>query len=382
MAGSIRRRGERSWELKVELGRDPLGRRLRRFYSHKGTRRQAEVELARLVSESATGVGVDPSRLTVAEFLDRWDRDWASMNVSPKTLERYRQLVRLNLVPHIGQLRIQKLRPSDLNELYARLCRAGGQEGRPLSARTVGHVHRVLHRALGHAVQWGVVGRNAADNVNPPRVEAAEVEILRAGDVKGLLDKLRGRSLYIVAVLGLTTGMRRGEMLATRWRDVDFVAGRLRVERSLEQTKAGGLRFKAPKTRTGRRTISIPPALVGELKAHRKAQQERWLALGLGRIPDDALVLSTWDGQPRTPNALSKDWSETMADLGIKVTLHALRHTHASQLIFSGVDVVMVSRRLGHASPTITLSVYGHMFSNTDDRAAEIMESAFARLTD
>jgi integrase len=117
------------------------------------------------------------------------------------------------------------------------------------------------------------------------------------------------------------------------------------------------------------------------LRAHRKAQQERWLALGLGKVRDDALVFATSAGEPRMPDALSKDWSELMAGFDFKVTLHALRHTHASQLIAAGMDVVTISRRLGHASPTITLAVYGHLFSNTDDRAAEIMEAAFSRMS-
>ena len=214
--------------------------------------------------------------------------------------------------------------------------------------------------------------------MSPPRVEPTEIEILREDDVKELLEKLRGRSLYIVAVLGLATGMRRGEMLALRWQDID--GDKVRIERSLEQTKAGGLRFKSPKTKTSRRTISIPRAVVAELCLHRKAQQERWLALGLGKVRDDALVFATWEGKPRTPNALSKDWSETMPKLGMKITLHALRHTHASQLIAAGMDIVTISRRLGHASPTITLGIYGHLFSNTDDRAAAIMQAAFSRM--
>lgn len=379
MSGSIRRRGERSWELKVELERDPItGKRQRRFHSFKGTKREAQVELTRLLASRVDGSYVDPTKTSIAEFLDRWLRDWASVNVSPKTLERYQQIVRLNVVPHIGAMLLQKLKPVHLTELYSMLLRRGGEEGRPLSPRSVGHVHRVLHRALGHARQWGVTGQNAADNVSPPRVEPTEVEILREDDVKGLLEKLRGRSLYIVAVLGLATGMRRGEMLALRWQDID--GDKVRVERSLEQTKAGGLRFKSPKTKTSRRTISIPAAVVAELRAHRKAQQERWLGLGLGKVRDDALVLATWEGKPRTPNALSKDWGEMMVRFGLKITLHALRHTHASQLIAAGMDVVTISRRLGHASPTITLGVYGHLFSNTDDRAASIMQTAFSRM--
>jgi integrase len=340
--GHIRRRSKRSWELKFDTGRDPkTGKRKTHFRSFKGTKRQAEAALARLLSQANDGLYLDPTKETVAQFFERWDRDWASTNVGPKSLERYRQIIRLNIVPFLGAIPIQKLRAVHLSELYAILLRRGrsrragdvGEEiTKGLAARTVGHVHRVLHRALGHAVKWSLIQQNAAANVDAPRVEATEIEILREGNVQGLLEKLRGRSLYIIAVLGLASGMRRGEMLALRWRDVDFAAGKVHVERSLEQTKTGGLRFKAPKTKRGRRTISIAPWAMGELRAHRRSQQERSLALGLGKVPDDALIFTTWNGEPRTPNALSKDWSETMAALGMKITLHALRHTHASQL--------------------------------------------------
>ena len=389
MRGHIRRRGVRSWEIKFDLGRDPItGKRKTHYSAVKGTKRSAEAELTKALAQVENGNHVDPTKTTVAEFLDRWDRDWAAANVSPKTLERYRGLIDKQVRPYLGRVQIQKLRPVHLNELYAKLLRegrcvkqkdeAGEVISAGLSARTVGHVHRVLHRALGHAVNWAVVQQNAADHVDPPRIEASEIEILKDGDMAALLEKLKGRSLRLIAEFGLATGLRRGEMLALRWQDVDFSGARVRVERSLEQTKAGGLRFKAPKTKRGSRAISVSRSTLAALRAHRKSQQERWLALGLGKLRDDALVFATWNGQPRTPNALSKDWSETMADLGVKITLHALRHTHASQLIAAGLDVVTISRRLGHASPTITLNVYGHLFSNTDDRAAEIMEAAFS----
>jgi integrase len=151
--------------------------------------------------------------------------------------------------------------------------------------------------------------------------------------------------------------------------------GKIRVERSLEQSKKGGVRTKLPKTRASRRTISIPPAVCTELRAHRKAQQERWLAIGRGKLTDDVTVLATAYGNMRTPDCLSKDWSELGAG-----TLHSLRHTHASQLIAAGMDVVSVSRRLGHASPTITLGIYAHLYAPTDDAAADIMQQSFARM--
>jgi integrase len=134
-----------------------------------------------------------------------------------------------------------------------------------------------------------------------------------------------------------------------------------------------------PKTKKSRLTITLPPYLITALREHRKGQQERWLALGLGKVRDDALVLATWDGQPRTPGGLSKDWSGTMSELGLSITLHALRHTHASQLIAAGMDVITISRRLGHASAAITLAVYGHLFNVAwDEQAAQIIQAAFS----
>jgi len=201
--------------------------------------------------------------------------------------------------------------------------------------------------------------------------------MLQPDRARELLERLRGQPLYLLASLALATGMRRNEMLALRWRDVDLDAGRLTIEQSLEQTRAHGIRIKAPKTRKGRRTISLPAGTVTELRGHWRAQQEQRLALGMGRAPADCPVLAAYDGKPQSPNAVTKAWPVAMAAIGMNgVTLHSLRHTHASMLIASGMDILTVSRRLGHSSPTITLGVYGHLVSGTDDRAADIMERA------
>ena len=374
MSGHIRRRGKQSWGLKFDLGRDPVtGKRETRYHNFKGTKREAQAELTRLTAEALRGAYVEATTETVGGFLDRWSRDWATANVSPKTLERYNELIRNQIHPHIGNRPIQKLRPVDINELYAKLLRDG------LAPRTVGHVHRLLHRAVGFAMTWDVVQKNVVSSVRPPRVPEEEIEIIREDDIKIVLQKLRGRPLYPIATLALATGMRRGELLALRWQDVDLDGGMLRVERSLEETKAG-LRFKAPKTKQGRRSITIPPSIVAELRAHWKDQQERRLAIGAGKAPADALVFAAWDGSARSPNALSKEWKAAMTEAEMTVSLHALRHTHASSLIAAGVDVLTISRRLGHASPSITLDVYGHLFKNVDDRAAQVIEALFGKV--
>ena len=370
----------RSWELKFDAGNDPItGKRRIRYASFKGNKRNAEIELSRLVTANAKGEGVDASKATLAEFLDRWERDWASGGVSGKSLERYRQILKLYVRPRIGAIRIQKLRPVDLNELYATLLRSGGHGARPLAARTVGHVHRVLHRALGHAATWGVVAQNIAALVTPPRVTSTEIKILTEEQIGTLLDYVAGRTLRPIIALALATGARRGELLALRLRDVDLARGLLRIERSLEQTK-GVLQFKQPKTKNGRRTVSIPPWIVTELRTHLLTQQKRRVALGMGRAAEDDLLFARWDGGTRSPHWLTQKFALTMAALKIDCTLHGLRHTHASQLIAAGMDVLTISRRLGHANPTITLGVYGHLFSNTDARAADIMQASFAKV--
>jgi integrase len=381
MSDHIRRRGERTFELKFDLGADPqTGRRLTRYHAFKGTKREAQAELTRLMAGAADGNYVDPVKTSLGEFLDRWERDWAAVNVSPKTKERYCELLRNHVRPHLGAVPLQKLRPVNLSELYAKLSREGRSDA-GLSPRTVGHVHRALHKALVIAVEWGLIQQNPGDIAKPPPVAAAEIEILSEAEAMTVLHKLRGRSLYPIIALALASGMRRGELLALMWKDIDLDAARLRVEHSLEQTKAG-LRVKAPKTRHGRRTISLPAWVVTDLREHWRAQQELRLKLGLGKAPADALVFPNLDGEPRSPNAVTKEWTVAATKLGFShITLHALRHTHASQLIASGLDVLTISRRLGHGSPTITLGVYGHLFTNTDDRAAQIMEAAFARAT-
>jgi Phage integrase, N-terminal SAM-like domain len=180
MTGHVRRRGTRSWELKYDAATDPLtGRRRVRYVSFKGTKRDAERELTRLVAQEGAGQGVDPSKATLSEFLDRWERDWAVLHTSPKTFERYSELLRRQVRPHLGHVRIQKLRPVMLADLYAKLMRETG-----LAARTVGHVHRG---------QWGVIQQNPADNVSPPPVQASEVQILRSDDVQTILERLCDR---------------------------------------------------------------------------------------------------------------------------------------------------------------------------------------------
>lgn len=381
MTGSLRRRGERSFELKYDVGVDPLtGKRRIRYASFKGTKRAAELELARLVSESAAGTGVDPSKATVAEFLTSWVNDWSAANVGAQTHARYASIVRLYCIPHIGAMPIQKLRPAHLQALYAKLQREGGHEGRALTARSVGHVHRVLSRALGLAMTWGTTATNPAKAVKPPPVPHSEVQILDEGQIGRLLKATEGRELRSLIIFLLGTGARRSEAMAMRWCDLNLDRGVATIAGSLEQLRADQLRRKEPKTKAGRRSVTLSPWLVAELRAHKVRQQEQRLTLGIGRAPDDSPVFANWDGSWRTPNSVTAAWARLADELGFPdVTLHALRHTHVSQLIAAGADVVTVARRIGHGNPAITLSVYSHLFGSSDQAAADATEAMFRK---
>jgi integrase len=373
-AGHIRRRGKDSWELKFDVGIDGSGQRKTRYASVKGTKRKAQQELTRLLAAADGGTLGEPSKTSVEAYL-RGGMD-GSHGLAGKTAERYRQLIDAQIIPHLGAIALQKLKPAHIADWHDKLIAGGGKDGRPLSARTVCHAHRVLHRALARATKIELVSRNVATAVRPPKVEEVEVESLKADEIEVVLAALKGHALEPIGVLALSSGARRGEILALNWANVDLDAGTIKIERSLEQTKAG-LRFKAPKTRKGRRVVSLPPIAVDALRAHRRRQLELRMALGQGKLGPDAPVFCTVVGDPLAPNNLSRDWARFVKARKLPtISFHGLRHSHVSALIAGGVDVLTVSRRIGHASPVVTLRTYAHLFSETDKTAAKAIEAA------
>jgi integrase len=374
MKGHIRARGERSWELKFDAGRDPLTQeRIIRYHSFKGTKREAQNKLAELINAVDKRSYVAPSKATVADYVRARVEHWqAASEISVRTADRYRELVEHQIVPYLGGKRLQDLRPRDIEEWHLKLRTA---EAAP---RTIGHAHRVLSKALKNAVENEEILKNVASQKAAPKVPDKEMVIVR--DVPGFMEKIRAGTTYVPAMIALFTGMRLGEIMALRWSRVNLDGKTIAVEESLEESSAHGLRFKSPKSKAGRRSLTLPEILVVALRDYRRQQQELRLKLGAGRLPDDALLFSTVDGEPIRPNTVSGAWGRCADAIGLpEVTFHALRHTHASQLIDEGVDIVTISKRLGHAKPDITLHVYAHLFRQDDGKAAAAINAAFAR---
>jgi integrase len=203
--------------------------------------------------------------------------------------------------------------------------------------------------------------------------------ILSAEEVSQVLAAMRDTTIFPQIIVLLSTGMRRGELMGLQWGDLDLDGARLRIERAVEKTKEHGLRLKAPKTRHGRRLVMLPSTAVAVLKEHRRLTLETRVALGIGKLPDAAFVFGGLDGGMRDPDRITQDWKRFAKARGLPaVTLHALRHSHASALIAAGTDPVTVSRRLGHGSPVVTMAVYAHLFDKGDEAAALAIDSVLS----
>jgi integrase len=374
MRGHLRERSPGHWAIVIDV-RDPeAGKRKQRWYSFRGTKRQAQVECARLISEIQNGTAVEPSRMTVAAFLERWIEHMQGQ-VSPRSHERYAEIARKNLAPLIGGLTLTKLQPTHISRAYAKSLAGGRRDGKGgLSARTVTHMHRVLREALQQAVRWQLLARNPADAVKPPKVERKQMNVLDTDATAALIEAARPYRIFIPILLGVLCGLRRGEIAALRWKSVDLEAGQLRVIASIEQTKAG---CREKETKSGRdRVVALPAMLIAELRRHRAEQAQELLQLGV-RLADDSRVVAQADGSPLQPNSLTHAFADFLEAHGLqRVRLHDLRHSHATHLLAAGIHPKVASERLGHSKVGITLDLYSHVLPGMQAEAAAAVDNA------
>ncbi len=383
MRGQIRKRvnkrGDISWQVIVSLGKDPItGKYKKKWVTVRGTRKDAEKKLVELLQQVDTGTFVDPGKLTVAEYLQRWLKDHKK-NIAPSTYERYRIAIFQHLIPAIGSIPLQKLQPLHIQEMYTRDLEEGRRDnkksvGKGLSPNTVLYHHRVLHKALEQAVKLQLLSRNPADYVDPPKkAKKSSFTVLSQEDVALLLEAAKGTYLYMPIFLAVHTGMRMGEILGLRWGDVDLERGEIHVRQALYQRKQGEPVFKPPKAKSSLRTIAISPTVVKELKAHRKLQLEERVHWG-SAYKNFNLVCCLEDGSPIHPPTLSSAFRNLARKLGIPVTFHGLRHLHASYLLSLGVHPKVVSERLGHSQISITQDLYSHVMPTLQREAAQKLE--------
>jgi integrase len=370
--GTIKSRSPGSYRIRYSLGRDPVsGNRRFGTATIRGTRKQAEKELVRLLRTVDTGEHVDPNRMTVSDWLEAWLK---ALEISPKAKERYTEIVRCYLTPALGQVQLTKLTPIQIQEAYSGFCR---KDGTSLAPSTRRYIHVILKSALGSAVEQQLLVRNPADAFKKlARIERKEISTLTVEQSIKLLNSIRHMHIYWPVLLALTTGMRRGEILALRWRNVDFAKGTLRVVQSLEQTKSA-IRFKDCKT--GRnRAITLPGFVLDELRQHKAQQAEALLRLGV-RQSGETLVCCREDGEPKQPRSLTHEFAQVIGRMKPKVRFHDLRHSHATQLLADGVHPKIAQERLGHSTITTTMDLYSHVTETMQSDAATRLDVAFRR---
>jgi len=331
------------------------------------TRKKAETFLNETIARLQDGGFVDPSKVTVAEFLvDSWLPSRAT-SLRPTTFDAYTRIVDRHVVPRLGHVRLQQLSPHDLDRFYADVLNAG------LAPKSVRNMHTMLHKALRDAMRKNLVVRNVADAADPPRLARPgenEMKTWSPEHLRVFLNEISKHRLGAAYILAATTGMRRGEVIGLRWRDVDLSARRLVIAHTI--TAVGyKLVEGAPKTNRGRRTIALDVETARLLTEHRDRQRAEKDAVGIG-YRDRGLVFAREDGSPVHPDYFSQTFDRTVARLGLpRIRLHDLRHTHATLGLAAGVPVKVMSSRLGHATSAFTQDVYMHAIPELEEAAAE-----------
>jgi integrase len=368
--GSIYQRKDGRWtaEISVQGGKSK--------FLYGKTRKEVAAKLKTALYEQQKGLLVTGPQQKVEQFLIHWLEDVHKQSVRPRTYERYEEIIRLHLGPGVGHHLLEKLSPQHLQAFYKKKLDEG------LSPTTVVNLHNVLHKALETAVRWNLIARNPCNLVSPPRRKRFEIQPLNIQQIHQLLAAARGHRLEALFILALATGMRRGELLALKWQDLDLEQGILQVRRILTRipSKLPGKGFEEsePKTDKGRRSIVIPPFVVEALKQHRIRQLEAKLKAGQG-WQDHDYVFCTSIGTHLNP---TKDVLNVLKSLLAKAGLpdirfHDLRHSSATLLLSMKVHPKIVQEILGHSQISMTMDIYSHVLPTMQEEAMNKINEAF-----
>ncbi len=354
--GSIAKRSDGRWQGAYQDNG-------KRRYVYGKTRKEAAAKLREALWNVSTGK-VEDSNITLEAYLSDW------LNTTKNTLrfstfKRYEQIVRVHLIPGLGGIKLKNLSPTPIQDLYQKKIKA-------LSPRTVQYIHATLRRALAHAVRLGLLTRNVADLVDPPRLIKKEITPLDLEEVNRLFKTIEGHPLEALFVLAVTTGLRRGEILGLQWKDIDLDKRTLQVQRSLSLTK-GGPTFNSPKTNKSKRNVGLSKVCVKALIKHKSLQENKSWAKDYG------LVFPNKEGEPRRANNVLNATFELIKTKGNlpDIRFHDLRHTCATLLLGKGVHPKIVQELLGHSTISITLDTYSHVLPNLQEKAVEAMEDIF-----
>lgn len=390
MAGSIEKRGKNSYRLTVSEGFDLNGKPMIHRKTVHGTKKDAEVELAKFVTEVQNGLVIDGKSLKFSEFTEIWKRDYGSKELAPSTYKRYCRMLETRLLPYFGHFYINKIKPTDIMKFYdllekdTQLVRKKGNNGsknkKPLSGKTILEHHRLLRAMLHKAVYWQLIVSNPAERVQSPKARKPKRRSYDDEQTKILLENLEQLSIedtkYKVAIiLTVFTGVRLGELMGLEWQDVDFKNGIISINRSSQYLADMGVFTKVPKTESSIREIAIPEFIISLLEEYKLWYEEQKSIYGELWTNSDRLFVQA-DGKPMHPSTISKWFVKYVGQIGLPViNFHGLRHTNASLLVAQNIDIAVISARLGHAQISTTLDFYVHPLLSHNRKAGYELEN-------
>lgn len=376
MRGCIMERNG-SLRLKVSLGKNQQTGKYEGYCeTFRGNHTEAQVRLRQVLTELDKGVFTKPGKTTVADYLNTWLQDYCKPSLSPRTLQLYSYICRVHIIPAIGKITLTELKPQQLQKLYAAKLSSG------LSARTVQICHVAIHKALKNAVRTNLINRNVADAVDKPKIQRPEMHPMTEGDLSQFLYAAKQGNYHALFYTYLFTGMRRSELLAVRWSDIDSVGMQISVSRTMQYLNGveNHITFKEPKSKKSRRLIALSPSTVFVLEEHRKVQQKMRESLQIPPITENDLVFSHWDGSPLPPDSITRAWGKLVKKCGLKgIRLHDARHTHATIMLKQGVHPKIVQERLGHSTISTTLDTYSHVAPGLQQAAAKGFDDILKR---
>ena len=390
MAGSIEKRGKNSYRLSCLAGYNLQGKPIKKTKTVHGTKKEAEIELAKFVADVQNGMVIEGKSLKFSEFTEIWKRDYGSKELAPSTYKRYCRMLETRLLPYFGHFYVNKIKPTDIMQFYdllskdTQLVRKKDNEGnktlKPLSGKTILEHHRLLRAMLHKAVYWQVIVSNPAERVQPPKAKKPKRKYYDDDQCKILLENLEQldeeQIKYKTAIiLTVFTGVRLGELMGLEWNDIDFRNGIVSVNRSSQYLTDTGVFTKVPKTESSIREVAIPDFVISLLEEYKLWYDEQKSLYGELWINSNRLFVQA-DGKPMHPSTISKWFVKFIGQIGLPViNFHGLRHTNATLLIAQNIDVAVVAARLGHAQITTTFNFYVHPIIAHNKKAGFALEN-------
>lgn len=379
-SGHLRKRslknGKHSWQIVIERDIDSeTGERDRIYKTIKGgTKKQAEKEMNKILYEINNNVYVEANTKTFGAFLEEWLDTYIKPNKSPTTYAGYEKQVKNYIIPALGNKKLQHLKTLDIQKFYNSLLEKSPLSGKPMKPKTVQNIHMNVRAALSQALKLDLIKKNPAENVTLPKVKKYKAEIYDQEEVELLIKKVKDTDLEVPICLEVALGLRRGELLALKWQDIDFDNCKVKIRNNLVQV-GNEIIIKEPKTESSIREIELPTTIIQLLKKERKKYIEKKMRLGK-EFNDNDLIICKKNGDPFKPHSFTNKFRRFLARNNLKtIRLHDLRHTNATLMLKYGINPKVAQQRLGHSSISTTMDVYSHVITEVEKEAAAKLDS-------